>query len=81
MTYDRKGLAAVVQRVRSMQNGPERTALMEKMRDFVTRDTPYIGSMARTRFYLVNPRLKNFKPEETFYNWVKYMDVDDSASN
>jgi hypothetical protein len=42
----------------------------------VLLDTPYLGSMARVRFYLVNPSLKNFKPTEDFYNWIKYMDVD-----
>ena len=34
--------------------------------------------MARTRFYVVNPWLKNFKPTEDFYNWIKYLDVDES---
>jgi hypothetical protein len=34
--------------------------------------------MARTREYLVQPWLKNFKPSENFYNWIKYLDVDDS---
>ena len=56
----------------------ERTALIEKMRDMVMADTAFIGAMARTRFYVVNPWLRNYKPDETFYNWVKYMDVDES---
>jgi hypothetical protein len=34
-----------------------------------------IGSMARTRFYAINPWLKNFKPSEDFQNWYKYLDV------
>ena len=34
-------------------------------------NAPMIGSMARTRFYLINSRLKNFKPSEDFYNWIK----------
>jgi hypothetical protein len=33
--------------------------------------------MARTRFYLVQPWLKNYKPSEQFFNWHKYMDVDE----
>ena len=60
-----------------MPPSPERTAIYEQMRDMVIEDAPFAGSMARTRFYLCNPRLKNFKPEETFYNWVKYLDVSD----
>ena len=61
--------------IRVMPPSPERTELYVKMRDMIIEDAPFAGSMARTRFYLVNPRLKNFKPEETFYNWVKYLDV------
>ena len=44
----------------------------------IIEDCPYIGSMGRVRFYVVNPWLKNFKPVEDFNNWFKYLDVDDS---
>ncbi|MEM7313098.1 MAG: hypothetical protein AAF497_08085, partial [Planctomycetota bacterium] len=57
----------------------ERTKILEQMRDMVLEDVPYVGSMARTRYYLVNPWMKNFLPSEDFYNWLKYVDVDDSA--
>ena len=63
----------------SMQPSDERTAIMEKMRDIVLEDCPYAGSMARTRFYIVRPRLKYFKPVDAFENWAKYVDVDPSA--
>jgi ABC-type transport system substrate-binding protein len=68
------------EQIRTMQPSPERTEIYIKMRDIVIEDTPYLGSMARTRYYLVNPRLKNFKPHEVFSNWVKYLDVDESKS-
>ncbi|MEO2032860.1 MAG: ABC transporter substrate-binding protein [Planctomycetaceae bacterium] len=68
------------QQVFSMQSSEERTVIMERMRDMVLEDCPYAGSMARTRFYLVRPRLKNFKPIETFENWFKYVDVDPAAN-
>ena len=48
-----------------------------QMRDMLIEDSPFAGSMGRIRFYLINPRLKNFKPTEDFYNWVKYLDVED----
>ncbi len=67
------------QQIFSMQPSDERTAVMETMRDIVLEDCPYGGSMARTRFYLVRPRLKNFKPIETFENWFKYIDIDPAA--
>ena len=62
-----------------MPQGPERQALIVKMRDMVIRDVPYIGSMARTRHYLVRPWLLNCKPTETFSGWWKYLDIDGSA--
>ena len=64
--------------IRSMQPSPQRTEILVTMRDMVLQDVPYLGSMARTRFYLINPRLKNFKPTEDFYTWYKYLDVDDT---
>jgi ABC-type transport system substrate-binding protein len=77
--YSRKEYDALYEKIRVMPPSPERTELYVKMRDMIIEDAPFVGSMARTRFYLSNPRLKNFKPEEIFYNWVKYLDVDDSA--
>ena len=62
-----------------MPIGEERTALMIKMRDQIIEDVPYIGSMARERFYVINPWLLNCKPTERYYSWFKYLDVDDSA--
>ena len=59
-----------------MPPSPERTEIYNQMRTMVMEDAPYIGSMARTRHYLVNPRLKNFKPVEDFNNWYKYLDVE-----
>jgi oligopeptide transport system substrate-binding protein len=76
--YSRLEYDKLYEQIRVMPPSPERTELYVKMRDMIIEDAPFAGSMARTRFYLVNPRLKNFKPEETFYNWVKYLDVDDS---
>lgn len=65
------------ERIRSMPPSPERTELLVKMRNMLLKDVPYLGSMARTRFYLSSSRLKNFKPTEDFYNWYKYLDVEE----
>ena len=66
------------EKIRVMRPSDERTKIYEQMRDMVIEDSPFIGSMARTRSYLVQPWLKNFKPTEDFWNWVKYLDVDES---
>ena len=73
--YDRPEYNKLYDEVRVMQPSPERTAMYEKMRDMIIEDVPIIGSMARTRNYLIHDRLKNFKPEETFSNWVKYLTI------
>ena len=65
------------EQIRSMPLSPERTQIVETMRDSLLEDVPYLGSMARIRYYLVNPRLKNFKPTEDSYNWYKYLDVEE----
>jgi oligopeptide transport system substrate-binding protein len=75
--YKRSDYDAMYVQAQVMPPGPERTALYERMRDMVIEDCPYTGSMDRTRFYLVNPWLKNFKPTEDFWTWYKYLDVDD----
>ncbi len=66
------------EKIRVMAPSPERTAMVEEMRDMVILDAPYAGSMARTRYYLVNPWLKNCKPTEDFWTWYKYLDLDES---
>ncbi|TWU11991.1 Heme-binding protein A precursor [Symmachiella macrocystis] len=73
--YSRPEYDRLYEQIRSMPPSPERTELYIKMRDMVIEDTPYTGSMGRTRFYLINPWLKNFKVTEDFYNWPKYLDV------
>jgi oligopeptide transport system substrate-binding protein len=76
--YNNPKFDPLYEQIRGMPPGPARTALYVQMRDIVLADAPYIGSMARTRFYVANPWLINFLPSEMFYNWVKYLDVDDS---
>lgn len=69
---------ALYRQILPMEPSPERTRIYERMRDMVLTDCPAAGSMARTREYLIQPWLKNFKPSEDFYNWIKYLDVDDA---
>ena len=73
--YDRPEYNKMYERARVMAPSPERTKLYEEMRDMLIEDVPFVGSMARTRFYLTHDRLKNFKPVEVFFNWPKYMNI------
>ncbi|MGE3163546.1 MAG: ABC transporter substrate-binding protein [Planctomycetota bacterium] len=76
--YKNPAYDALYRQIISMGPSPERTQIYERMRDMVLTDCPAAGSLARTREYLVQPWLANFKPSEDFYNWIKYLDVDDS---
>ncbi|MFM9994532.1 MAG: ABC transporter substrate-binding protein [Phycisphaerales bacterium] len=76
--YDRPEYDALYEKIRTMAPGPERTAIYERMRDMLIEDAPFIGSMGRIRYYVVNPWLRNFKPTEDFHNWYKYVDVDEA---
>ncbi len=70
--YDR-----LYEKIVALPQSPERTAIYEQMQSTLLEDCPYAGSMARTRFYVVTPRMKYFKPTETFETWYKYVDVTD----
>jgi len=73
--YDRPEYNKLYEQVRVMSPSDERTALYVKMRDMIIEDVPMIGSMARTRNYLIHDRLQNFKPVEVFSNWPKYLNL------
>ncbi len=70
---------ALYESIRSMPPSPERSAIYAKMRDMVLEDVAFIGGMARTRNYLGTRWIRNFKPSENFWNWSKYIDIDESA--
>lgn len=76
--YKKAEYDEMYRQILTMLPGPERTAIMVKMRDMLIEDTPYVGSLCRTRHYLINPWLLNCRPTELYYGWFKYLDVDDS---
>lgn len=76
--YQRPEYDRLYERIQVMEPGPERTALYEQMRDMIIEDCPYVGSMGRTRFYLMAPWILNCRPTERAWTWLKYLDVDDS---
>jgi oligopeptide transport system substrate-binding protein len=76
--YKNDEFDALYDQIRTMTPGSERTAIYEQMRDMVIEDAPYVGGMARKRYYLINPWLLNCKPSERYYSWFKFLDVDDT---
>lgn len=65
------------EQIRVMLPSEERTKLVERMQEILIEDSPYIGSMARYRFMLVQPWLKNCKPTEQIFNTFKYFDIEE----
>ncbi|MCA9279691.1 MAG: hypothetical protein H6815_09940 [Phycisphaeraceae bacterium] len=76
--YKRPEYDAMYQNIITMPPSSERTEIYVTMRDMILEDAPYVGSMARERFYLINPWALNFKPTERYWSWFKFVDVDDS---
>lgn len=74
--YDNPEYNRLYEESRVMEPSPERTALYTQMRAIIIEDVPALASMARTRFYVWNPRVKYFQPSEVWYGWLKHVDVD-----
>ncbi|MEO1008915.1 MAG: ABC transporter substrate-binding protein [Planctomycetota bacterium] len=74
--YNRPEFDALYDEARLMEPGPERTAKYVQMRDMVINDVPFIGSLARNRYFLINPHVRNAKPTQRHWSWFKYLDTD-----
>jgi ABC-type transport system substrate-binding protein len=59
-----------------LQDGPERSALYEKLNETVASETPWIFGFHRTKFYLSQAWLKNFKFMEFNHSQFQYLNVD-----
>ncbi len=74
--YSRPEYDEMYERARLMEPGPDRTALYEEMRDMILSDSPFVGSLARNRYFLVNDHVDNAKPTQRFWSWFKYLDTE-----
>jgi oligopeptide transport system substrate-binding protein len=59
-----------------MQDGPERSALYEKLNELAALDAPWIFGFHRTKLYLTQAWVKNFKFMEFNHTQAQYLDVD-----
>lgn len=74
--YSQPEFDEMYEQARLMEPGPERTAMYERMRDMVISDAPYVGALARNRYFLINDHMDNAKPTQRFWSWFKYVDTD-----
>ncbi len=64
------------EKIRTMQDGPERTALYSQMADIVIEDCPWIFTSTPVSFGLHHPWVKNYKHHDFPYGMVKYYKID-----
>lgn len=74
--YARPEYDALFERARVMPPSAERTAIYEALRDMVAGDVPYAGGFARTRVYASNRRLRPITPDETWWTWLRFAEVE-----
>ena len=60
----------------SMKDGPERTALYQKMVKILVEDCPWIFGSHRLAFNLVQKWLRNYKPHDFEHTRAKYYRID-----
>ncbi|MCW3054638.1 MAG: ABC-type oligopeptide transport system,periplasmic component, partial [Chthonomonadales bacterium] len=69
--YDR-----LFEQMRAMDDGPERKAIIEKMRTIVVEDCPWIYTTHNERFALTQSWLTNYKPHPIASDVIKYWKID-----
>ena len=75
-SYDNPEFNELFDRMKVMQDGPERLALVKRMVDIVVEDAPWIPSVHSLSYVLVHQWVKNYKPHGMTGGFLKYRDVD-----
>ncbi len=70
---------ALFERMKNMDNGPERQAMIDEMVEIVRRDAPWVWGFFPKSFSLHHAWLGNVKPNLMANNTLKYRRVDASA--
>jgi oligopeptide transport system substrate-binding protein len=64
------------ERMKNMDNGPERQAIIDEMVDIARRDAPWLWGVHPKEYGLAHAWLKNRKPNQIANNLLKYQRVD-----
>ncbi len=67
------------ERIRVMNDGPERTRLYREMSDLVVEDAPWLCLAYPLSFGLQHGWVKNYKPHDFGYGMIKYYELDIAA--
>ncbi|MCA1978009.1 MAG: ABC transporter substrate-binding protein [Thiobacillus sp.] len=74
--YDNPEFDRLFERMKDMENGPARQAVIDQMLDIVRRDAPWIFAYYPKSFGLRHDWVKNVKPNLMANNTLKYRRVD-----
>jgi ABC-type transport system substrate-binding protein len=74
--YGNPRFDALFERMKNMENGPERQAVVDEMTEIVRADAPWIWGFHPKAYSLHHVWLANVKPNEMANNTLKYRKVD-----
>jgi len=74
--YNNPEYNALFEQMKSMENTPERLAIVQRMRDIVVEDAVWVPRFHTVDFILQHQWVKNYKPHGITGGYLKYRDVD-----
>ncbi|MCL4315522.1 MAG: ABC transporter substrate-binding protein [Gammaproteobacteria bacterium] len=74
--YDNPEFNKLFERMKNMDNGPDRQAIINQMMDIARGDAPLLWGLHRKKFGLYHAWYKNAKPNEMANNELKYARID-----
>ncbi len=74
--YENPEFDALFTRMKNMEDGPERLALIDRMVDIVRRDGPWLWGLHPKRFRLYHAWYRNAKPNLMAHDTLKYLRID-----
>ncbi|HET8608211.1 MAG TPA: ABC transporter substrate-binding protein [Burkholderiales bacterium] len=77
--YDNPEFNALFEKMKNMDNGPERQAIIDKMIAIARRDAPWVWGFYPKTYALVHGWVYNRKPNPMANNGLKYQRVDPQA--
>jgi len=74
--YDNPEFNRLFERMKNMENSPERQAIIDQMIDIARRDAPWMWGMHPKQFLLEHAWMSNAKPHNMANNTLKYSRLD-----
>ena len=74
--YDNSEFNRLFERMKNMENSPERQAIIDQMIDIARRDAPWMWGMHPKQFLLEHAWMSNAKPHNMANNTLKYSRLD-----